>query len=52
MMMQTTHRRTKFTVGDFGLARCQADGELAEETRVMGSYSHMGTWLQNTPRLD
>ncbi|PKI55512.1 hypothetical protein CRG98_024124 [Punica granatum] len=28
-------------VGDFGLARWQADGQLAEETRVLGSFGYL-----------
>ncbi|KAL9661851.1 hypothetical protein QQ045_026679 [Rhodiola kirilowii] len=35
-------------VGDFGLARCQADGELAEETRVMSSYGYLAPEYSQT----
>ncbi|KAI7733458.1 hypothetical protein M8C21_013759 [Ambrosia artemisiifolia] len=38
-------------VGDFGLARCQQDGQLEEETRVVGAFGYLAPEYTQTGLL-
>ncbi|GMH18071.1 hypothetical protein Nepgr_019912 [Nepenthes gracilis] len=38
-------------VGDFGLARCQTDGTLGEETRVLGTFGYMAPEYAQTGQI-
>ncbi|KAL9252989.1 inactive protein kinase-like protein [Drosera capensis] len=38
-------------VGDFGLARCQPDGSLGEETRVIGTFGYLAPEYAQTGQI-
>ncbi|ERN13669.1 hypothetical protein AMTR_s00049p00122050 [Amborella trichopoda] len=38
-------------VGDFGLARWQADGQTAEETRVIGTFGYLAPEYTKTGQI-